>query len=152
MKRFIKEYDGKRIEDCGSYTSKEFDSFSRKFKNALKRSISNEGLKMKITSKMVYIQSPEADELYLFAINNGDLYRSQTQYTIRSMGKKRAKGTYKKELAVVAYYKIATAAAKEYEKEFGSEGWHFTTTQRWTAATDMADYYEEQEQEAAENV
>lgn len=42
MKRFIKEYDGKGIEDCGSYTSKEFDSFSRKFKNALKRSISND--------------------------------------------------------------------------------------------------------------
>lgn len=37
MQKLIKEYDGRGIEDDCSYTSKEFISFAKKFKNAVKR-------------------------------------------------------------------------------------------------------------------
>ena len=37
MDKFLKNWNGKTIEDCGCYTSEEWKSFARAFKNAIKR-------------------------------------------------------------------------------------------------------------------
>ena len=40
-----------------------------------------------------------------------------------------------------AYYNVATEASKMYQKDFG---YSFSVTDRYTAAVDMVNYYEEE--------
>lgn len=93
---------------------------------------------MKRTSSMVYKPSTEAHELMLYAINDGDLYRTMTTPVIANMTRKAKKGTYDKEKSVDAFYHVATEASKHYNRDFG---YSFTVTERFTAAVEMADYY-----------
>ena len=43
MEKLVKKWQGKVIEDCGAYASKEWQSFSRMFKNAVKRECEKRG-------------------------------------------------------------------------------------------------------------
>jgi hypothetical protein len=51
-----------------------------------------------------------------------------------------AKGVFNADKAIDAFYHVADAASKQYHKDFG---YLFTVTERFTAATDMVDYYME---------
>lgn len=99
---------------------------------------------MKRTKSMVYNPSHESHELYLYAVNNGNLYRTMTQSIIASLSKKASKGTYDSEKAVDAWYRIATEAGKMYAKEHGSFGFKFDVTARFTAAVELEEYYREE--------
>lgn len=96
---------------------------------------------MRHTKSMVYNETTESRELFCYAINNGDLYRKTTNPIIENMRKKAKKGIYDKEKAVDAYYNVATEASKMYQKDFG---YSFSVADRYTAAVDMVNYYEEE--------
>lgn len=97
---------------------------------------------MKRTKSMIYKETVESRELFLYATNDGDLYGRMTTPTIESLRKKAAKGQYDKEKAVDAYYYITTEASKRYNKDFG---YSFSVQDRFTAAVEMEEYYREDE-------
>lgn len=96
---------------------------------------------MKRTKNMVYHETTESRELFLYATNDGELYRSMISPIIANMKKKVAKGVYDKAKAADAFYHVATEASNHYFRDFG---YKFNVTDRFTAACDMADYYEEE--------
>ena len=95
---------------------------------------------MKRTKSMIYNPSIEARELLLVATNEGKLYTSMIVPIVRNMARKMAKGTFDADKAIDAFYHVADAASKQYNKDFG---YLFTVTERFTAAKDMVDYYME---------
>lgn len=96
---------------------------------------------MKRTKNMIYTPSEEANELFLYTINDGRLYRRMTQNILDNLEKKIKKGVYDREKAVDLWYYLATEASNKYNEDFG---YRFTVKQRFTVAVDMAEYYEEQ--------
>ena len=74
---------------------------------------------MKHTKNMIYNPSTESRELFLYATNDGDIYRKMTTPIINNMKKKAEKGTYNTEKAVDAWYSVATEASNKYYKDFG---------------------------------
>ena len=91
---------------------------------------------MKRTKSMIYKASDEAYELFLYATNEGSLYRQQ----IENLKKKVAKGTYDADKAADLFYYAADRAAKMYNQNFGGK---FTVQQRFTAAVDMVEFYDD---------
>lgn len=91
---------------------------------------------------MIYKETVESRELFLYATNDGDLYRRMITPTIENLRKKATKGQYDKEKAVDAYYYIATEASKRYNKDFG---YSFSVQDRFTVAVEMEEYYREDE-------
>lgn len=96
---------------------------------------------MKRTKNMIYNPTTEANELFLYATNDGKLYRRMIENILNSLEKKIKNGVYDREKAVDAWYYVATEASKNYEKDFG---YRFSVADRFTVAVDMAEYYEEQ--------
>ncbi len=96
---------------------------------------------MKRTKNMVYHETEESRELFLYATNDGDLYRSMISPIIANLKKKVAKGIYDAEKAVDAFYHVATEASNHYFRDFG---YKFSVADRYTVAVDMADYYSEE--------
>lgn len=96
---------------------------------------------MKRTKNMIYKETEEARELFLYANNDGKLYRHMIKNVLDNLEKKIKKGIYDKEKAIDAWYYVATEASNKYFKDFG---YRFSVTERFTVACDMADYYEEQ--------
>lgn len=107
------------------------------------------------TKSMYYKPSAEADELFVCAVNDGDLYRSRISPMIDNLAKKYRNGQYYKERAIDGWYNIACAAVKMYEREYMSPGDGvrvFDVTARFTCAVDMeARYFENVEYRATEN-
>ena len=96
---------------------------------------------MKRTKSMIYKESEEARELFLYATNDGDLYRSMISPIIANLHKKAKRGVYDNEKAVDAFYHVATEASNHYFRDFG---YKFSVADRFTVAMDMADYYKEE--------
>ena len=96
---------------------------------------------MKRTKNMVYKSTEEARELFLYATNDGELYRRMIKSILDNLEKKIGKGIYDKEKAVDAYYRAATEASNKYFKDFG---YRFSVADRFTVAVDMEEYYAEQ--------
>ena len=96
---------------------------------------------MKRTKNMIYRPTVESHELFLYAINDGDLYKNMISPVIENVKKKAAKGIYEKAKAVNAFYHIATEASNHYYRDFG---YKFSVGDRYTVACDMVDYYEEE--------
>lgn len=95
---------------------------------------------MKRTKTMIYKPTEEARELFLYATNDGELYRQMTTPVIENLKKKLAKGIYDADKAVDAYYHIATEASNKYHEDFG---YAFSVTDRFTVAVNMEAYYKE---------
>lgn len=88
---------------------------------------------MKITKSMIYTPSPEATELYVCTVNNGDVYPMiKAVYT--NLLKKYHKGIYDHEAAKIAWYHVAEAENCIYKRDFG---YSFTVTERYTVAVDL---------------
>lgn len=101
------------------------------------------------------MSSPEARELYLYTISDGDLYRQQGEPIIKNLARKKLKGVFQRALAVKLYTYLADSAAKKYTFDFGDRGSArvpqqvkgygiFSTAMRRDAAAQLLDYYEEQ--------
>ena len=96
---------------------------------------------MKRTKNMVYRPTEESRELFLYAVNDGKLYRSTVESILRNLENKVKKGVYDRDKAVDAWYRVATMASDQYGKDFG---YKFCVGDRFTVAVEMAEYYEEQ--------
>lgn len=96
---------------------------------------------MKRTKSMVYNPTTESRELFLYATNDGILYRQMISPVIENMKRKVVKGIYDAEKAQAAYYRIATEASNHYYRDFG---YKFSVQDRFTAACDMVEYYEDE--------
>ena len=94
------------------------------------------------TKSMIYKETEESRELFLYATNDGDLYRRMITPVIQNLRKKAKKGIYDKEKAVDAFYYVACEASKMYNKDFG---YSFSVQDRFTAAVDMEENYREDE-------
>jgi hypothetical protein len=90
---------------------------------------------------MTYNPTEESRELFLYAVNDGNLYRNISTHTIGNLQKKHRMGAYDKEKAVDAWYYVATEASNKYFKEFG---YKFSVADRFTCAVEMEDYYKEE--------
>ena len=92
---------------------------------------------MKHTKSMIYKPTKASNDLFLYAINDGDLYRSMTTYTIDNLRKKAVKGIYDTNKAIDSFYYIATEASRLYK----NANHYFTVQERYTAAVEMEAYY-----------
>jgi hypothetical protein len=93
------------------------------------------------TKSMIYRETTESRELFLYATNDGVLYRQMITPVIENLKKKVAKGIYDKEKAVDAFYRVATEGSNHYFRDYG---YKFNVTDRFTVACDMLDYYEDE--------
>lgn len=90
--------------------------------------------------------SEAANELSLFAVNDGTLYDSRVMPICINLSKHLAAGNYKAEEAIKVWENLADEAAKSYAKQFDKEGnWNkiFKPEDRKQAAKYFAEYYEE---------
>ena len=96
---------------------------------------------MKRTKNMNYKETAESRELFIYATNDGSLYRQMVTPIINNLKKKAAKGIYNSDKAIDLYYNLATAASEKYFKDYG---YKFTVGDRFTAATDFEEYYKDE--------
>ena len=95
---------------------------------------------MKRTKSMIYTETTESRELFLYTVNHADLYRRMILPVIENLRKKEAKGIYNADKAVDLWYNVANEASKLYNKDFG---YMFTVTERFTVAVKLETYFEE---------
>lgn len=95
---------------------------------------------MKRTSNMVYVNSVESRELLLFVTNTNE-YWSSIICIIKNLHRKYVKGIFSEDKAVDIFYPLCVKASKDYDRLFGYD---FTVTERFSAATDLVDYFEEE--------
>lgn len=93
----------------------------------------------------MYKQTETSRELALFTLNDGRIYERFTVPTLRNLAKKKAKGTYDHEKAVIAMHYVATEGARAYVDEFCTAGtkYHeiFPKSDRMSAASEMLEHY-----------
>jgi len=66
--------------------------------------------------------SHETRELYLYALNDADLYRQQREIIEKNLQKRFDAGTYNRTKAVQLWTYFANNAAKKYHKDFCGNG------------------------------
>jgi len=95
-----------------------------------------------------------AHELYLYASNTGELYRSQTDSVLNNLARHVVRQEYDEVKAIKALYHVAGQAARMYGKEFSTgerDGLRiFSTADRWAAAQHLLEHYSEEINERAE--
>lgn len=94
---------------------------------------------MKKTKNMYINPSVESRELFLFTVNESEVYPMIKNY-VRSLSKKYDKNIYSSEKAVNGYYTIATVASNIYNRVFG---YKFTVNERFNAAAELENYFME---------
>lgn len=90
---------------------------------------------------MIYKDSIEAQELSLYAVNDGRIYDYVITPVIASLRKKAVRGAYDGDKAIDAFYHVADQAARIYARDFGHR---FTVQQRFSAAVDMLVAFDEE--------
>ena len=96
---------------------------------------------MKRTKNMTYHETTESRELFLYATNDGNLYRQMITPVIDNLHKKAQKGIYDSDKTIDAWYPVATVASNKYGKDYG---YTFSVQDRYTTAVDMERYYREE--------
>ena len=90
--------------------------------------------------------SHEAQELYLYALNDSALYNQQREHIEALLQKRFDKGDYNSEKAARLWLYFADNAAKKYHKEFCGNGKWFhlfsTDTRRAVATLCEAEHYD----------
>jgi hypothetical protein len=90
----------------------------------------------------------EAQELALYAVNTGDLYRQRAQPIIANLARKIVAGKYDAALALKAWRYLADDAAQRYRREFSMVG-GFSPATRDAASAEIAQRYAEELEHAA---
>lgn len=95
---------------------------------------------MKRTKSMVYRETDESRELFLYTVNNGTTYNRAIIPTLNNLKKHCKRGNYDSERAINAWYRVATIESNEYKKDFG---YSFSVGDRFTVAVELEKYYRE---------
>lgn len=96
---------------------------------------------MKRTKNMVYRETVESRELFLYSINNNNVYCKAIAPVLKSLNKHCNRGNYDSERAVDAWYRVANIASNEYKKDFG---YSFSVGDRFTVAVELEKYHREE--------
>ena len=91
--------------------------------------------------------SQEAVELYLYIVNDSDLYHKFARPYIENLQRKYRKGRYDRELTVKLWQYLADEGAKQYKLEFADDedySFRFDKETRLEVARELRDHYEEQ--------
>lgn len=96
---------------------------------------------MKRTKNMVYRETDESRELFVYAINNGTTYNKAIIPTLENLKRHCKRGNYDTERAIDAWYRVATIESNEYKKDFG---YSFGVGDRFTVAVELENYYREE--------
>jgi len=92
------------------------------------------------------IDEVAANELYIFAVNDSDLYRQMLQPIQKNLINKKAQGVYNPTLALKAFMNFMQIAAQKYTKEYASDRdkWYdlFPVEVRKAAANEALKYFE----------
>lgn len=96
---------------------------------------------MKRTKSMVYRETDESRELFLYTVNNGTTYNSTIIPTLENLKRHCKRGNYDTERAIDAWYRVATIESNEYKKDFG---YSFSVGDRFTVAVELEKYYREE--------
>ena len=95
------------------------------------------------------------NELYLYTVNTGDLYRKVAQPIMDNLAKKIANGTYDKTKALISWQRLADQGAARYDREIndgrGSMMW-IPKKEREEVAKLIQEHYEEELNEKAEKL
>lgn len=89
---------------------------------------------MKRTSSMTINPTDESRELYLYAVNSSNIYFRYMIPVTNVLSKKAKRSAYDTERAIDAWYTVATAASKAYQKDFG---YSFSVNERFNAAIEL---------------
>ena len=92
------------------------------------------------------------EELYLYTVNDGDLYRNKVIPIINNLAKKMFAGKYDKNLAVKAWMYLVEDGLRKYNKEFPEEPLRLTKDEKNQVALKIQDRYEEFLQETYEKL
>ena len=93
-----------------------------------------------LQSRRGHISSVSVRELYLFATNDGDLYRQGLQSININMGNKYKKGVFDLHESARSYKHFVDHAAKKYVVENCTEsGTIFNSAERWACAYEIAE-------------
>lgn len=95
---------------------------------------------MKRTKNMIYKETEESRELFLYTINDGEIYKTQTTAIINNLKKKYNRGLYDQQKAVDAFYYLACTGSEKYNRDFG---YSFSVGDRFTAAVEFEQYYKD---------
>lgn len=96
---------------------------------------------MKRTKSMVYRETDESRELFLYTVNNGTTYSMAIIPTLNNLKKHCKRGNYDTERAIDAWYRVANIASNEYKKDFG---YSFGVGDRFTVAVELEKYHREE--------
>ena len=92
--------------------------------------------------------SQEARELFLYIVNDSDLYHRYTLPIIANLKRKYKKGIYDSELAVKLWMHLADEGARQHKREFKDDPdepkYQFARPVRLDVARELRDRYEEQ--------
>lgn len=93
------------------------------------------------SKNMIIKETIESTELYLFAINESCL-KNRFRAVCENLNRYSLKGTYDHEKAIDAFYPVFCEASKLYAKYFASDDWRFSVSDRFTAAAEMVEFFE----------
>ncbi|MCM1226406.1 MAG: hypothetical protein NC320_03145 [Clostridium sp.] len=114
-------------------------SVQTKKKNAVKAS--------SISAADNTVSQDDVDELVLYIVNDGNLYRQIAKPIIKNMKRKRENGDYNDNLAVKGWLHLAKEGVRRYDKEFGSGKGSLrflNEATRNAIAEELKEYYEDE--------
>ena len=91
-----------------------------------------------------YKETETSEELTLYVLNEGRMYRCLTVGIIKNLAKKYEKGTFETEKALKSFYNLATEGAKRYAKEYANaDEWNkiFSVANRKACACELLEGY-----------
>lgn len=102
---------------------------------------------MKSIDAEAFMPKKEADvendiavnELFLYAVNDGQLYYQMVQPTIKNYARKMLRNVYDENLAVKGFLYVVNEALKKYNAEFG--GLHLSKEEKEETAKRLLDHY-----------
>lgn len=97
----------------------------------------------------------KVNELYLYTVNTGNLYRQMAQPIMDNLARKIVRGNYNKDMALKAWQNLADKGAAMYDREIndgrGSMMW-ISKPERTEVAKMLQEHYEEELQEKVEKL
>lgn len=94
---------------------------------------------MKRTKAMIYQPTAQSNELVAYI--TGGAYSKDIGVLLQNLQVKMQMGKYNKIDAINSYYSLVSDAALKYQREYFSNEYKFSVTEKFTAAVDLEAYY-----------
>ena len=98
------------------------------------------------------IDEIKVEELYLYTVNNGNLYRTKAKSIMENLAKKKISGKYDHDLAVKAWMYLVEDGLRSYNKEFSEESLKLTKEEKTEVAKEIQSHYDEELEDTVEKL